>query len=127
VGSHGNVGGGSYDDLLAQLPLRWLMGKAEQHGLLFRQALDVDEGAAAGGIDDSFKAFLSGAYALLHAEQRHWRPIGRPPEARTHTVVHTINETIDVSVFERWRSDPGYRPQNLVDWARRHGIKIKDL
>ena len=127
VGSHGNVGGGSYDDLLAQLPLRWLMTKAEQHGLVFRQALDVDEDAPAGEIDDSFKAFLKGAYALLHAEQRHWRPIGRPPEPRTHTVVHTINETIDASVFERWRMDGRYRPQNLVEWAARHKIRIEDL
>ncbi len=127
VGSHGNVGGGSYNDVLAQLPLRWLMGKAEQHGLLFRQALDIDENAAAGAIDDSFKAFLSGAYALLHAEQRHWRPIGRPPEPRTETVVHTINETIDVSVFERWRNKPDYRPQNLAEWAGRHGVRIEDL
>ena len=103
VGSHGNVGGGSYNDLLSQLPLRWLMSKAEKHGLAFRQSLDIDEKAAAGEIDDSFKAFLKGAYSLLHAEQRYWRPIGRPPEARTHTVVHTINETIDASVFERWR------------------------
>jgi integrase len=107
VGSHGNVGGGSYDDLLSQLPLRWLMSKAEKHGLAFRQALDIDEEAPAGEIDDSFKAFLKGAYSLLHAEQRYWRPIGRPPEARMHTVVHTINETIDASVFERWRMGSG--------------------
>ena len=43
VGSHGNVGGGSYDDLLSQLPLRWLMSKAQRHGLEFKQALDIDE------------------------------------------------------------------------------------
>ena len=127
VGSHGNVGGGSYDDLLAQLPLRWLMGKAEQHKLLFRQPLDIDEGAAAGEIDDSFKAFLRGAYALLHAEQRHWRPIGRPPELRPHTTVHTVNETIDRSVFDRWRADGHYRPQNLADWAAAHNVKVENL
>ena len=127
VGSHGNVGGGSYDDLLSQLPLRWLMSKAEKHGLAFRQSLDIDEKAAAGEIDNSFKAFLKGAYSLLHAEQRYWRPIGRPPEARTHTVVHTINETIDASVFERWRMGSEYRPRNLADWAEVHKVKIEDL
>jgi hypothetical protein len=127
VGSHGNVGGGSYDDLLSQLPLRWLMSKAEKHGLAFRQALDIDEEAAAGEIDDSFKAFVSGAYSLLHAGQRYWRPIGRLPEPRTHTVVHTVNETIDASVFERWRMGSEYRPRNLADWAEFHKVKIEDL
>lgn len=127
AGSHGNVGGGSYDDLLAQLPLRWLMAKAEQHGLVFRQQLDLDADAVLGEIDDSFKAFLHGAYALLHAEQRHWRPIGRQPVTLTETVVHTINETIDASVFERWRQVETYRPQNLADWAAAHGVRIEDL
>ncbi len=127
VGSHGNVGGGSYDDLLAQLPLRWLMRKAETHGLVFRQPLDVDEDAGSGAIDDSFKAFMGGTYALLHGEQRHWRAIDRPPEPRTETTVHTINETIDASVFERWRNDGKYRPQNLADWAQRHSVNIEDL
>ena len=127
VGSHGNVGGGSYDDLLSQLPLRWLMSKAEKHGLAFRQALDIDEEAAAGEIDNSFKAFVSGAYSLLHAGQRYWRPIGRLPEPRTHTVVHTVNETIDASVFERWRMGSEYRPRNLADWAEFHKVKIEDL
>lgn len=127
VGAHGNVGGGVFDDLLSQLPLRWLMDKAAKHGLLFRQELDMDEGAVDSVIEDSFKTFLKGAYALLHVEHRHWRPIGRPPEPRTHTVVHTINETIDGSVFERWRRDRNYRPQNLIDWAAAHGVRVEDL
>ena len=52
---------------------------------------------------------------------------GRPPEARTHTVVHTINETIDASEFERWRMGSEYRPRNLADWAEVHKVKIEDL
>jgi uncharacterized protein (DUF2235 family) len=127
AGSHGNVGGGSYDDLLAQVPLRWLMSKAGKFGLQFRQPLDLDEGAAAGAIDDSYRSFLKGTYALLHAEQRYWRPIARAPKPLTETVVHTINETIDVSVFDRWRNDASYRPENLTDWATRHDVRIEDL
>lgn len=126
AGSHGNIGGGSYNDLLAQIPLQWLMGKAQKHGLVFRYALDLDEDAGLGDIDDSFKAFLNGRYALLHAEQRYWRTIDRPPEARTATVVHTINETIDKSVFDRCRA-LGYAPPNLTDWATRHKLKLEDL
>jgi Uncharacterized alpha/beta hydrolase domain (DUF2235) len=127
VGSHGNVGGGSYDDLLSQLPLKWLKSKAERHGLAFKQALDIDETAASGEIDDSFKAFLKGAYSLLRAGQRYWRPISRPPEPRTHTVVHTINETIDASVFDRWRRGSEYRPRNLAEWAAAQKVKIEGL
>lgn len=124
AGSHGNVGGGSYNDLLAQLPLRWLMSKAQAHGLKFRFPLDVDvdDGAGMGAIDDSFKAFLNGTYALLQLEQRHWRPIDRAPERHPTTMAHTVNETIDGSVFDRWRNDEKYRPQNLAQWAARHGV-----
>jgi hypothetical protein len=38
------------------------------------------------------------------------------------TVVHTINESIDISVFYRWRKNPKYRPPNLFAWANKHGI-----
>jgi hypothetical protein len=75
-----------------------------------------------GAIDDSFKAFLNGAYALLQLEQRHWRAIDRAPERHPTTMAHTINETIDGSVFDRWRNDEEYRPQNLAEWAARHGV-----
>lgn len=36
VGAHANVGGGVDNDLLAQVPLKWLLGKAVEHGLAFR-------------------------------------------------------------------------------------------
>jgi len=38
----------------------------------------------------------------------------------TQATTNRINETIDASVFERWRADPAYRPGNLVDWAQRY-------
>ena len=37
----------------------------------------------------------------------------------THT---NVNETIDVDVFKRWRADPSYRPQNLVEWTKRKNV-----
>jgi hypothetical protein len=37
----------------------------------------------------------------------------------THT---NVNETIDQSVFERWRAVPTYRPPNLADWAARKKV-----
>jgi hypothetical protein len=55
------------------------------------------------------------------------RLIGREPEKRSQTTVHTINETIDKSVFDRWRRDPAYRPENLIDWIKRHQVAILTL
>src|SRR6185437_7300615 len=42
VGAHANVGGGYQNDLLNQAPLRWLMQKAESHGLSFRSEVTLD-------------------------------------------------------------------------------------
>lgn len=36
VGAHANVGGGCYNDTLAQLPLRWMMQNAAKRGLAFK-------------------------------------------------------------------------------------------
>jgi hypothetical protein len=129
-GSHGDVGGGNYSDLAAQIPLKWLMSKAKSHGLTFRQDISVESGAYAAALYDSFvdrdvpdalqKVFLQ------HGA-RYWREIDRAPEPRTQTNVHTLNESIDKSVFERCRADPKYQPQNLVNWAQKHGITLTNV
>jgi hypothetical protein len=36
----------------------------------------------------------------------------------------SINETIDGSVFDHCRTDPTYRPKNLVAWAKRKGVDL---
>jgi hypothetical protein len=33
-----------------------------------------------------------------------------------------VNETIDGSVFDRWRADADYRPANLTEWAKAKGV-----
>jgi hypothetical protein len=117
IGAHANVGGGCYDDLLAQIPLRWMMRKAANLRLAMRNELEVDEGEYLGPISDSYREFFKGAYACVSS--RHYRPIAEEPkvaETGTHT---NVNETIDASVFERWRADQTYRPPNFVDWVRR--------
>ena len=129
-GSHGDVGGGNYSDLVAQIPLKWLMSKAKLHGLTFRQDISVDPGANGAALYDSFvdrdapdvlqKVFLQ------HGA-RYWREIDRAPEPRTQTIIHTINESIDNSVFERCRADPRYRPQNLANWAQKHRITLTNV
>lgn len=56
-----------------------------------------------------------------------YRAIGAAPEVRDDGTHPTVNETIDVSVFERWRADPTYRPKNLVEWAGRKKVAPAQL
>lgn len=70
-----------------------------------------------GEIADSYKEFGSGLYAKVFPPL--FRAIGQEPEVRDDGSHPTINETVDVSVFERWRANPTYRPANLVEWAQR--------
>ena len=63
-GAHGDVGGGTYSDALAQLPLRWLLAKASSHGLAFKRNVELDAEASTAAIEDSFSDFLGGAYKV---------------------------------------------------------------
>jgi len=125
VGAHANVGGGCYDDLLAQIPLKWMINRAESCGLTMKRHLDIDGSEMLSPISDSYKEFLHGAYCKV--SKRFYRPIGANPIVQSDGSHDTINETIDASVFERWRSDASYRPKNLVDWGKRHDIDLGTL
>ena len=39
----------------------------------------------------------------------------------------TINETIDHTVFERYRRDPKYRPRSITDWARTKKVEPEQI
>ena len=67
VGAHANVGGGCLSDLLAQIPLRWIMKKASLHGLAFRSDVELD-GDMLGADLNSYKDFMSGAYSKCPAD-----------------------------------------------------------
>ncbi len=121
IGAHANVGGGCFDDVLAQLPFRWLAHKAERLGLSFRDGFTVDAGAATAKISDSYGEFMWGLYRLATFNRPYYRPIGVPPKGEGDGVVN-INETIDASVFDRWRADNSYRPPNLQSWAKAKGV-----
>lgn len=120
VGAHANVGGGCFSDPLAQLPLAWLTRKAASVGLSFAD-FPAEPVSATAKISDSYAEFMSGAYRLLTFGVRFQRGIGVPPENEGPDVT-TINETIDASVFDRWRGNPGYRPAGLAAWANTKGI-----
>lgn len=125
VGAHANVGGGYQTDLLAQAPLRWLMQKAEAHGLSFRSEIDQDGDALKAPIIDSYHSFVEGAYAMVYAPL--YRTIGAEPDVRENGTHTNVNETVDVSVFQRWRADPKYRPINLIEWAKRKNVDPAQL
>jgi uncharacterized protein (DUF2235 family) len=125
VGAHANVGGGYVGDVLHELPLKWMAEKAALHGLAFSAPVATSGNLDAAPVADSYAEFLYGAYKLVTAPL--FREIDRSPEERSTTVVHTINETIDASVFERWRNNRLYRPQNLVAWATKHRVDPKEI
>lgn len=120
VGAHANVGGGYPTDLLSQAPLRWMMKRASSHGLTFRSEADLDGDAHAAKIADSYQDFMYGGYALV--QDRFYRRIGAPPVVGNNGYHVNVNETIDSTVFDRWRADPTYRPVNLDEWAKRKHV-----
>jgi uncharacterized protein (DUF2235 family) len=122
VGAHANVGGGYENDLLAQRPLEWMMGKATEHGLKFSNAVALDTGASSCPIRDSYSEMAGGLYKAFTLGMRHFRPVGVDPWQTEGGMTNTINESIDRSVFERWREDKAYRPQNLQEWANRRKV-----
>ena len=125
AGAHANVGGGYETDLLNQAPLRWLMRKAETNGLTFRTEVELEGDSVIAPITDLYGKFGYGIYRWISSPFQ--RPIGADPEERDDGTHPTVNETIDVSVFARWRADPAYRPANLVDWAKRKKVDPAEL
>lgn len=125
IGAHANVGGGCSADLLAQMPLKWIIEKAISHGLVMKIDLKLEGNECVAPIVDSFKGFY-GRWSPFF--RRYYRPIGVfPVDIDSKNARITVNETIDTSVFERWRKDPTYRPSNLVDWAKTYGVDVASV
>jgi uncharacterized protein (DUF2235 family) len=103
VGAHSNVGGG-YEkrppDGLPKLALRWMQDKAEAAGLKLRAKTEVEAKDGMAAVNDSYKEFFLGAYAVFNKPYK--RRFGEG-----------VNETVDPSVWLRWRQDPKYRPASL--------------
>jgi uncharacterized protein (DUF2235 family) len=116
VGCHANVGGGYPSDPLSQRPLVWLMGKAGALGLVYRDKVEIDATQIAPPINDSYREFGRGFYHLF--SKPFYRSVGTAPDKGTVATTSRINETIDGSVFDRWRADASYRPENLLAWAQ---------
>jgi uncharacterized protein (DUF2235 family) len=79
AGAHANVGGGYENDLLAQLPLKWILEKATLYGLAFRGSVEPDGDVAESPVWDSYNPFMYGFYRLYTLGRRFYREIGQQP------------------------------------------------
>ncbi|WP_316176324.1 DUF2235 domain-containing protein [Bradyrhizobium sp. SZCCHNRI1073] len=128
VGAHANVGGGCTSDMLAQTPLKWIMDKAKLHGLAFKKDVRIEGVLDACPITDSYSEFMNGWYKRLTLGRRFYRTIAdEPSNLGENSYRYPLNETIDGSVFERWRQNRDYRPPSLESWAKRKLCDISKL
>ncbi|HEX8679837.1 MAG TPA: DUF2235 domain-containing protein, partial [Chthoniobacterales bacterium] len=137
IGAHSNVGGGYYDDTLAQLPLAWMVRHCQGLGLKFRPLrgqepdvltsthLDdcvplVDDVSAQqpAHVCDSYTQFMGGAWRYLVRGKREYRRIKPPPDFENGEEVESIDEQLDPSVLQLAARDERYNPPNL--WAFLH-------
>jgi len=126
VGAHADVGGGYDNGLLAQPSLIWMIQKAQAHGLSFRQPVEWDGADVLGDVHDSFREMAWGIYRAAKFGRRFYRAIG-VVDVEDGVTIKSINETIDGSVFERYRADEAYRPANLETWAREKHADIGQI
>lgn len=108
IGSHSDVGGGEKTDgagrspdPLPDLPLAWLQRKASDAGLAFDQTFVPLPNAELGTPNNSYQQFMYGLYHLFK------QPFNR-------VIGGGVNETIDDSVWQRWREVADYRPPSLT-------------
>ncbi|HJU26393.1 MAG TPA: DUF2235 domain-containing protein [Rhodanobacteraceae bacterium] len=108
IGCHSDVGGGEKSDgagkrpdPLPDLPLAWMQAKAAEAGLAFTGTFQPRPDAELGTPNDSYAHFMFGIYKVF--KQPFNRRIGGG-----------VNETIDQSVWRRWREVAGYRPPTLA-------------
>lgn len=114
VGSHGDVGGGYRNDgtdrapdLLPDLPLAWLQGKAMAAGLGCTERFLPPPGADLGTPHPSYGEFMDGLYKFFS-----------PPYNRV--IGGGVNETVDESVWRHARATE-YRSPTLAR-ALRDGV-----
>ena len=126
IGAHTDVGGGAKSAGLPLLPAVWMQQCAAGHDLAFSEQLVAGANAHVEPVTDSFGKFLFGLYKLVRRNRRYFRGVGAGPSVVKAGDADSlpINESIDASVFDRYRADAEYRPQNLVEWAAREGVDL---
>lgn len=120
-GAHSDVGGGYPDSGASDIPLRWMIDRAAEAGLLFDAALYRPERLVADPLSplhDSRK----GLYRMTKGLDRRiglTAPLtgGQP----STSAAPDPNQSVHPSVLERWDRDATYRPPGLRDYLRRRG------
>ena len=150
IGAHSNIGGGSVNDTLAQLPLQWFINECEKLGLRFKphtgapdcrkatkledclplvtgKTLKNDMTTRASHVSDSFSEFAGGFWRYLIRAKRNYREIDPAPEFQNGQEVRSLHEKLDPSVtklLRRHRERTGlketYNPPNLYEYLKRH-------
>jgi len=132
-GAHANVGGGYQSDILPDRPLAWIQEKAEQCGLAMRTHVHADDADLDVMPCDSYSQFLKGLWKLATLGKRYVRWVMSKPVRREVTRtgetghVRTVNERIDISVFQRCKRHASYRPLSLKEWAARLGLSLEAI
>jgi len=123
-GAHSDVGGGYAEAQLSDLPLQWMMGKAEAAGLFLDQdAIKANpiSPSAVGKIHDSKTGFYNVAPDFN-------RDIGKTRKTETSPEVDDPTQSLHPSVLERWDADETYRPKPLVEYFKRiHDKRASEL
>ncbi|HEY3519597.1 MAG TPA: DUF2235 domain-containing protein [Rhodanobacteraceae bacterium] len=118
IGCHSDVGGGERTDgagkspdLLPDLPLAWLQAKAAGVGLAFSRPFVPAQNAELATPNNSYAQFMYGLYKLVK------KPFER-------TIGGGVNETIDDSVWKRWREVATYRPEPLTAAIASNAVNV---
>ena len=116
IGAHANVGGGyGAGDTLADIPLSWMLTKAQQAGLKVAP-FNAAEDAWKTPPKDSFADFLNGLYAKYarlryKGDGRFYRQYAQGMQG-----LPAVNISVDESVWKRWADTAcKYRPRTLTD------------
>ncbi len=89
-------------------------------GLVFRDRVVIDVSQVVPPVTDSYREFAWGLYRFI--SRPFYRPVALAPEKGTQATTSRINETIDGSVFNRWRADAAYRPPNVAAWSKEKSV-----
>ena len=109
VGAHANVGGGQRDNYLSNIPLQWMMKKAQYHGLQLQPNFIQRPMLNHEPITDSYRQFVGGLYHCLWHKKPHLREV-KLTQATTKNKIF-INK-LHPSVESYQQANPNYLPQN---------------
>lgn len=131
AGAHSNIGGGYPANELAQRPLQWLLEGAHNLGLQSDEFVYVAP-TTMPQPRDSFAEFAKPFWTQIIRGKRYYRVIDPEPDIRATVPkkqsknrdvagfsLRSINEQVDETIFDSFKTTDTYRPPNLVEYARR--------